>query len=110
MTTITKAGREIRVIPKNTVSTPILPAKRATPPRKRAVGYWTAERFEEATAGGRNTRSKRAARRHLVDGLTQDAAAAEFGLTRGALTCALNRIRHGGSACPTCGHPLPHVT
>lgn len=104
MTTLTRAGREIPLIPKGTTPPPA-PAKRGPKERIRA-GYWTAEHFARDTAGMRPSRSLEAARAVLVDGHTQAKASAAAGISRQALKMALHRVRKNAAACPTCGQPL----
>ena len=60
------------------------------------------------TGADPGSRTSRAARRALVDGLTPHAAAVEQGLKPSAVYRAVHRLRAIASVgcCPTCGRPL----
>lgn len=62
----------------------------------------------EVTGADPDSRTSRAARRALVDGLTANAAAREQGVRPAAVYRALRRLGAIASAgcCPTCGRPL----
>ena len=98
MTTITKAGRAVRLIP----------ARRSVPPGPQRHGArWEAQTFDLATAGKPLSRSREAARLYLVVGLSQADAAAQAGCSRQALNAYCRTIRRPHT-CPACGQPFPH--
>lgn len=71
----------------------------------------TPEEFAAAlavTGADPDSRTSRAARRALVDGLSQNAAAREVGLQPAAVYRAVRRLRAiaGSGCCPTCGRSL----
>lgn len=96
MTTITKAGRTVRLIPARKPAT--------TPAPQRHGARWEAQTFDLATAGKPMSRAREAARLYLVAGLSQADAAAQAGCSRQALNAYCRTIRQVG-VCPACGRP-----
>lgn len=96
MTTLSRAGRELRIIAKGT-KTP-----RETKPQGRA--YWSAERLEALRLS--DSRTAQAIRLHLAGGLTQADACRQAEVLPGTLRRALTKVRRAARVCPTCGHPI----
>ena len=96
MTTITKAGRAVRLIPARPPATPPAP--------QRHGAKWDEATFNARTAGKPLSRAREAARLYLVVGLSQADAAAQAGCSRQALNAYLRTIRL--HVCPACGRPV----
>ena len=99
MTSVTHHGRTVRLVPKD-----------ATPPPTHA-GHWSADRWASTVAQMRTdgeSRTMRAVRAVLVDGLTPQAAADAHQVSRQAVRTATHRVQQvGQDRCPTCGQHWP---
>ena len=98
----------VRFVPKD--ATPPPPPAVRPPARSWArAGYWTPDRWAQAVTqirGGGQSRAMTAARAVLVDGQTQEQAAASLGISRQVVRAAIHRVRRASpDLCPTCGQP-----